>query len=127
MPTDIVVKESSIEGRGVFARRDFKKGEVVLKWGNSRELTQKQADGLSENEKRYVECFGGRYLLMQPPERFVNHSCDANTFVFGRCDVAKRDIQKGEEITSDYTEINSPYVDMKCNCGSKNCRGFIRT
>ena len=27
---DVVVKESRIEGKGVFANRDFKKGEIVV-------------------------------------------------------------------------------------------------
>ena len=29
---DVAVKKSKIEGLGVFALRDFKKGEIVIKW-----------------------------------------------------------------------------------------------
>jgi len=28
----VVVKKSKISGKGVFASRDFKKGEIVLRW-----------------------------------------------------------------------------------------------
>ncbi len=39
---DIVVKKSKIIGKGVFAIRDFKKGEVVLKW-NPKPITKFEA------------------------------------------------------------------------------------
>lgn len=29
---DVEVRKSSLEGRGVFAARDFEPGEVVLRW-----------------------------------------------------------------------------------------------
>jgi hypothetical protein len=39
---------------------------------------------------------GGKVVLMQPPERYINHSCDPNTFVRtvdgGRYVLARRDI-----------------------------------
>ncbi len=62
---------------------------------------------------------------MQSPERYVNHSCVANTQVKDFCDVAVRDISKGEEITSDYSEGLLSGFSMRCNCGSKNCRKII--
>jgi len=37
----------------------------------------------------------------------------------------KRDIKKGEEITGDYAE-EILTGEMKCNCGSKNCKKIIR-
>ncbi len=39
---------------------------------------------------------------MQSPEKFVNHSCEANTQVRNHGDIAIRNINKGEGITSDY-------------------------
>jgi len=61
---------------------------------------------------------------MQVPEKYVNHSCNANTRVGNQCDIAIRDIKKGEEITSDYGKEGS-FISFKCECGSKNCRGRI--
>ena len=121
----VIVKKSKIEGKGVFAARDFKKGEIVLKWDNSKKLTKDELKKVPEVKKKYVSYNKGKVIYMQPPERYVNHSCNANTKIQNSCDVAIRDIKKGEEITSDYSEDLPPDSKMKCNCGSKNCRGII--
>jgi len=39
---------------------------------------------------------------------------------------AGRAFKKGEEITSDYRKVPEPNMNMRCNCGSKKCRGLIR-
>jgi hypothetical protein len=60
--------------------------------------------------------------------RFINHSCDANTFI--RCTperaefYARRDIAKGEELTADYGESHHN-GKLPCRCGARKCRGFI--
>ena len=124
---DVIVKESGIEGRGVFAAKDFKKNEVVLDWSSSPVLTSKQVKEVSEEDQKYVYYDKNKYILVEAPARFVNHSCDPNTFIKGFCGIAKRDIQKGEEITEDYSKENNPDFKMECNCGSKNCKGIIKT
>lgn len=63
---------------------------------------------------------GYKILWMQPPERYMNHSCEANTRVVGQSDVASRDILPGEEITPDYMDIETE--NLSCNCGSIKCR-----
>jgi len=121
---DIIVKKSKIHSKGVFANRDFKKGEVVLKW-KPKILKKYEMEKLPVKEKHYIyQDENANYFLMQAPEKYVNHSCDANTEVKNQCDVAIRDIKKGEEITSDYSKEGS-FVSFKCRCGSKNCRGTI--
>lgn len=125
MVKDVVVKKSGIDGKGVFACRDFRKGEVVVKWDVSRELTLEEVEALPEAERKYVEHFKGKHILMQGPARFVNHSCNANTLAKDFCDVAIRDIKKGEEITTDYSKTMEKNAVMKCQCGSKNCRKVI--
>ena len=123
---DVVVKDSNIEGKGVFANKDFKKGEVVLRWNISHRLTIDDVNKISDKEKRYVNFHKGVYLFMQIPERYVNHSCEANTYIKDFCDIAKKDIKEEEEILSNYEEDNIPGNKMKCNCGSKNCKGIIK-
>lgn len=123
---DVIVKKSKIHGKGVFASRNFKKGEVVLKWDISHRLTKEEVDKLPENEKRYIICMDGRYILMQPPARYINHSCDANTYADNFCDIAKRDIKKDEEITGDYSDDISKQ-SFECKCGCKNCCRIIKT
>jgi len=122
---NIVVRKSKIHGRGVFSARDFKKGEIVIKY-NLKHLTKEEYENLSESEKHYTSYEDGKYWLFSSPERFVNHSCEPNTNPINKCDVAIRNIKKGEEITTDYLKDNVPGLNMKCNCGSKNCRKIIK-
>lgn len=122
----IIVKNSKINGRGVFALSDFKKGDAVLCWDVSRVLSKDEIDKMSEEEKNYVSFLNGKYIQMQGPEKYVNHSCDPNTNVKDFCDVAVRDIKKGEEITSNYENDLLLNFCMKCSCGSYKCRKIVR-
>lgn len=122
MSQDIAIKKSSISGKGVFAKRNFKKGEVVLAW-HPIEMSQAEAKSLAKSAKHYVSTIDGKYLYMQPPERYVNHSCEPNTETKGLYDVALREIRSGEEITSDYS--GSGLVNFECLCGSPRCRHHI--
>ena len=120
---EIIVKKSKINKKGVFAGRDFKKGEVVLKW-HPKVLVQSEAQKIADSQKNYLYKAGrNKYFLMQPPERFVNHSCEANTKTENDCDIAIRKIKQGEEITSSYGKGGA--VSFKCECGSKNCNGVV--
>ncbi|MCK4670500.1 MAG: SET domain-containing protein-lysine N-methyltransferase [Nanoarchaeota archaeon] len=127
MGNTVIVKDSKIQGKGVFAARDFKKGDIVLEWGNSLILTPEQAEKIPDEDKKYIYYDGNKRVLVDPPARFVNHSCDPNTFIRNFCGMAKRDIKKGEEITEDYSKENNPNFSMECNCGSKNCKGMLKT
>ena len=113
MKTDkVVIKKSNIHGMGIFADKDFKKGDVVLHWDTSQILTEEEFKNMSEDEKRYVTFCNDKYVKMQSPECYMNFSCVANTKEKDFCDIAIRDIKKGEEITTQ-GEIK------ECNCG--NC------
>ena len=122
---DIEVRQSTIQGRGLYALRAFERGEIVLRWDLSHTFPREQLSSMSEQERRYTHPLDEqRYLIVQPPERFVNHSCNNNTEVRDFCDVAIRRIGIGEEITSDYGSDGSG-VSFECLCGSDNCRGMI--
>ncbi len=125
---NVVVKSSKIHGKGVFAARDFKKGEVVIDWSScSVKLTKEQADKLPANKKRYVSFLrDNEYVFFKSPGKYVNHSCNPNTRAQNGHDVANRNIKKGEEITADYAREKVPDLNIKCNCGSKRCRGIIK-
>lgn len=128
MKTDkVVVKQSSIHGKGVFATCDFKTGDIVLRWDKSNVLTVEEFNKLTDKEKRYV-CFEDDvYIKMQDPERYVNHSCDSNTTAKQFCDIATRDIKKGEEITSNYNGESPVSEKFKCDCGNPRCSDFGRS
>jgi len=104
---NIIIKNSKIGPfeKGVFANRDFKKGEIVIKY-NLKPLTKEEFDKLPKEEKQFTHKHSGTIYIYSSPERYVNHSFNPNTIqdLKERCDVAKRDIKKGEEITTDATK-----------------------
>ena len=126
MSLDVAVGESLIQGKGVFAARDFTEGEVVIRWDTKQTLTEIQIQNLPENQKKYLSYVGnGNYILLQEPEKYVNHSCNPNTNAKDCCDIAIRAIKTGEEITADYTLEGVRFLVMDCNCGSDKCRGIV--
>lgn len=125
--TRIVVKDSRIHGRGVFAARDISPGEVIIDWEECKEiLTEHDVERLSDEARKRVSFIDGQYILFKPPACWVNHSCDANARGASGRDVATRAIRKGEEITVDYVLEKVPDLNFRCNCGSQVCRGFLR-
>ncbi len=123
MPSGVIVKKSKINKKGVFAAKDFKKGETVIVW-KPKMISGAEAENASAAHKHFIVKDGKKYLLMRSPERFVNHSCDANTRVRGQADVAIRTIKKGEEITSNYG-AEECLIPFTCRCGQPKCRGLI--
>ena len=113
------VRNSSISGKGLFATTLIKSNTVVVAW-HPKVLTREQADALPVSEHRYLYPDGDKMLYMQAPERYMNHSCEPNTHVVGKSDVATRDIAPGEEITSDYIDLETE--NFVCKCGSENCK-----
>ena len=101
---DVVIKKSKIGQfeKGVFASRDFKKGEIVITY-DLKLLTKEAFDNLPNEEKRFTHKHWGCYYLYSVPERYINHTSNPNTIqsLKRKCDIAKRDIKKGEEITTD--------------------------
>jgi hypothetical protein len=102
---DVLIGEGDLDGKGVYAVRDFKKDEIVIKY-NLKKLTPQEYEALPEKEKWFVHKHWGAIHLYSIPERYVNHSDKPNTYqdLIKQCDIALRDIQKGEMITGDATK-----------------------
>lgn len=96
------IGSGNLDGKAIFASRDFKEDEVVIPY-NLTPLTQQEFEKLSEREKQFTHIHHGTIYLYSEPERYVNHSPTPNTYQdLGRkCDIALRDIKAGEEITTD--------------------------
>ena len=57
---------------------------------------------------------------------FLNHSCEPNVGVAGNIVfVAMRDIEVGEELTTDYALFDDYEGEMACECGRSSCRGVV--
>ena len=103
--SDLIIGKGNLAGKGVYAARNFKKGEVVIKY-NLKPLTESEFENLPQSEKEFVHKHHGIIHLYSKPERYVNHSDNPNTFqnLENFSDVASRDIVKGEMITTDATK-----------------------
>jgi len=102
---DIVIDKGKIFGKGVYANRDFKKGEVVIQYC-LKPLTQEEYQRLPKKEKHFTHKHWNVIYLYSEPERYVNHTSSPNTVqdLKKQCDIALRDIKRGEEITTNATK-----------------------
>jgi SET domain len=70
-------------------------------------------------------------VLMQYPERHINHCCEPNVYVKTfdgvRWVVAYRDIGIGDEIAYDYCVNSYGDEEWGCSCGHARCRRLHNT
>jgi len=102
---NVVIKEGKMFDRVVFAAKDFKRGEIIIKY-KLKPLTKEEFQKLPKREKDFTHQHKRKIYLYSSPERFVNHSKNPNTRqdLKKKCDIAKRNIKKGEQITTDATK-----------------------
>ena len=89
------------DGLGVFTKRSFKKGEVVIQW-KLKTVSQDEFAKLPPYERdNFCHRRGGSIYLYPDPERHVNRSSNPNVIPdFDlEANIALRDIKAGEEIS----------------------------
>lgn len=131
------VSISGIGGKGIFAKKRIKKGELIAIWGG-RVMNKKEITKLKKiyygNTSLYwftVQVYNNFYLAPKNIREledadFFNHSCNPNAGIKGQISlVAMRNIFPGEEITFDYATTDCGFIKFKCNCGGKDCRIII--
>ncbi len=139
----IIVEDSGIHGKGVFASNRIKKGKRIIEYLG-------EIITVEEEERRYSEVDPERhqtYLFEIDDEitidatvrgndaRYINHSCSPNCesinvndriFIEAICT-----IEKGEELTYDYSfvaddeTIEEAQKSYPCKCGAPDCRKTI--
>jgi uncharacterized protein len=133
----LYVAPSAASGLGLFTSKAFHAGATVLSVTDpdylSRAMSHAEitAAGFSHADIFQV----GSDLFIPPyggPDDFTNHSCEPNCGLAVRADgfsmVALYDIGANEELTYDYsTHQEHPAEDMECACGSRMCRGLVRS
>jgi len=135
----IVVRNSGIHGKGVFAVTRIPKGTRIIEYKGKR-MSGEAAD------RKYGDDEGPHTFLFLLDDgtvidanrggnsaRWINHSCAPNCEPEeegGRMFIdARRDIKPGEELTYDYQlfveERYTPALKRlyACACGSRKCRG----
>lgn len=139
----IVVKNSRIHGKGVFAKKDIPEGTRIIEYigekitkaeGDRRE--KMQCEAAKKDKKKgsvYVYELNKKYDLdgnfPYNPARLINHTCEPNCeadIIRGRIWViALRNIKKGEELSYNYGFDSEDYEDHPCKCGKKKCVGYV--
>ena len=128
---NVRVGPSGIQGLGVFAVKPFQTGDTILAIDDSRIVDEAHPLAAGEDPRHCDYLAAGRTVLMQPPERHINHSCDPNTFVRTvdgrRLVIARRAIDAGEEITYDYCINSGGNTVWHCRCAAARCRRLIHS
>jgi uncharacterized protein len=142
-PPPILVRDSNVHGRGVFATRRIEKGERIVEYLGER-VSHDEADRRYElkddnDSHTFLFIVDSKTVIDAGTNgndaRFFNHSCDPNCeSVVEKRRVfieALRSIEPGEEMTYDY-QIYRDHDDPEnideifaCRCGFANCRGTM--
>ena len=115
---------SRIHGIGLFAAERIPKGTVL--WRRSPEidlfLDPAELERLAPAARAQIEKYTyldqvvGKLVLCGDDARFFNHADDPNCHDFPDADggttVAARDIEEGEELTSDYSSFDASHRGM---------------
>jgi histone-lysine N-methyltransferase SETD1 len=143
----VTVRGSGIQGWGLFADHPFKKGELVAEYVGEYVVNPMADKREKFYEERRIQDYQFRVssdfvidaTKLGGHARYINHSCDPSCVAkiidgdppFKHLKrvvvISQRDIQAGEEITYDYQFPLELDLDARipCNCGCKNCRGFM--
>lgn len=93
----VETRDSGIHGMGVAATREFRTGEVIVRYHGRRVASKGMYVGFSRREGGQL-----RHTELTGKLRFLNHSCRPNARLAGLELVATRNIEAGQEITIDY-------------------------
>jgi uncharacterized protein len=123
---------SGIEGRGLFATAPIQAGDVVAIKGGHIVDTATLRGLPAQLRNSEIQIASGFHLVAltddeyEPVMLFINHSCEPNVGFAGNVVlVAMRDIDAGEELTTDYALFDDCDERMDCHCGTAACRGVI--
>jgi SET domain-containing protein len=127
-------RNSKIAGRGVFARRRFEPGDVVVPYApKQRRVDADSPEAIDASESKLTLLSERAFVII--PDTAVsggwlcNHSCRPNADLYsdgqGRIQCT-RPIGPGEEVTIFYGWVTANEAGRDpCLCGSLGCRGFI--
>jgi SET domain-containing protein len=132
----IEVRDSRIEGKSLFAKEPFKKGEQFRVTSGEHSwvmMTDREFQKYIKTVPTYDAVYlgNGKHRVStvsreEDPSNYGNHSCNPNIASVGDEMIALRDIAAGEELTIDYAELSPKTWSMKCNCGAMNCTGIVK-
>jgi uncharacterized protein len=127
-------RDSPIEGRGVFARRRFEPGDVIVPYApRQRRVDVDDPEATAAAETKLTLLSEQWWVIIPdttvPGGWLCNHSCSPNAAIYsdgaGRIQ-CMRSIAPGEEVTIFYGWVTqNQSARDPCRCGSPRCRGCI--
>lgn len=113
----LVRNPSKIHGIGIFTTERIRRGL---------EFYTIRPEQVSDTPRARWAHLNGRWISDEVLN-FVNHSCSPNSQINleDLSLVALRDIPADHEITLDYNRTETGGEKAKCDCGSRNCRGYF--
>ncbi len=121
----VKVKRTKKYGRGVYAIKKIRKGEVIASFDGP--IYTGRDHWTTDMYNHSIQFAPNKWRDSKGVARLINHSCEPNCGIKRLFDVvAMRTIQPGEQITWDYemTEKN-PDWRLRCKCGLSQCRKII--
>jgi catechol 2,3-dioxygenase-like lactoylglutathione lyase family enzyme len=108
---DVTIGKGNMSDKALYAARDFKKDEVVIKY-EPKPLTFVELKALPPEDYAATHNVNGQIYIYPEPARYVSHSKNPNVMNDHeqQADIALRDIKTGELITVDATYDDVPVL-----------------
>jgi D-alanine-D-alanine ligase-like ATP-grasp enzyme len=132
------VRGDGVAGYGIYARATINKGEIIFQ-GEARPQRVVTRRYAADNPELFDPTVFRRYAYPVSDEVYLtwdespahwspqNHSCEANCCYDGLNVVARRDVERGEELTLDYAKfLNEASEAFLCRCKAASCRQLIK-
>ena len=98
----------------LIAKEPVKKNHIIVKT-KGKIINHQTRTSFQIGKKKHLEC---------EPIKFINHSCNPNTY-FDFRDLTLKNIKKDEELTFNY--LSTEYdLAHKFKCKSRGCFGYIK-
>lgn len=124
------VKDSPIQGKGLFADINIRQGMVLFEIVGER-IRHEYDPRLAKENPNWIGTGYEEWLMLGPGDIaiFLNHSCEPNVIINEKMQlVAMQSVKAHEELLLDYstTELD-PYWQMDCHCGARSCRRVLKS
>ncbi len=130
-PFRLVIRESKIHRRGVYALERIPGNRKVIEYTGER-INRRETKRRGQGSVTYLFTLDNYWTIDGAVggsgAEIINHCCDPNLRTSIQKGhilyISRRVIQPGEELTVDY-RFSDKIEDVRCRCGSPQCRGTI--